>query len=176
MRKTILAMFLALLTAAFAYGVQSGWMTFSAPDARFSVLLPKEPTLQVVSHPENAKLTHNRYSDTEAGYAFVIEYFDDVVNLPPEKYLDEVRDGVIATLKGTLIREEHIKLGENAGREIEYSLTAQNGNPFIGRTRIFVVGPALYSLSFVQQRDLDKVLTADAAQKYFSSFKLTPAK
>ena len=177
MRRAISIMILVLLSGVFAYGVQAGaWITFKAPDARFSLLLPNEPKLVVVPHPENPQLIHKRYSDSEDGYVLLIEYFENVVNSPPEKYLDEVRDGMIGTLKGTVIREGHIKLGVHAGRDLEYSMTAGNGDPFVGHTRIYVVGTALYSLSFIHKKELDQAQVTELAQKYFSSFKLTPAR
>lgn len=177
MRKLFLAIPLLLVSAALTYGIQAGeWVEFTPPDSSFSVLLPHQPKLQVVSHPENARLNHNRYTDAEDGYAFVIENFDDVVNGSPEKYLDETRDGVIETLKGTLIHEEKLMMGENPGRDVKYSLTAPNGVAYLGRTRFYIVGSALYSLSYVSRKDLDQTRSEAIAQKYFSSFKISSVK
>jgi hypothetical protein len=177
MRKLVLALSLVLVSAVLTYGAQAGeWVKFTAPDGSFSVLLPQQPKLQVVSHPENVLLTHNRYTDAEQGYAFVIENFDNVVDGSAEKYLDATRDGIIATLKATLISEEKLMMGENPGRDLEYSLTAPNGVAYLGRTRFYVVGPALYSLSYVSRKDLDQALSGEMAQKYFSSFKLSSVK
>ena len=82
----------------------------------------------------------------------------------------------MATIKGNLIKETKITLDGNVGRDLEYSLSASDGTPFLGRTRIYVVGKAFYSLSMVRVKDLDQADASRIEQKYISSIKLTPAK
>ncbi len=77
MRQTILAVFVILIGYAFVYAIQkeTEWIKFTTPEGRLSLLLPHEPKLEVVSDPTNAKLTHNRFSEFEDGYAFVYRVF-----------------------------------------------------------------------------------------------------
>ena len=71
MRLKTFATFLILISATLAYGIQAEteWIKFTSPEGRFSLLLPHEPKLEVVSDPTDAKLTHHRFSEFEQGYA-----------------------------------------------------------------------------------------------------------
>lgn len=178
MRLKTFAIFIILISATLVYGIQAEaeWVKFTSPEGRFSLLLPHEPKLEVVSDPTNEKLTHNRFSEFEQGYAFVIEYFDNVSITAPEKYLDESRDGIVGAIKGTLIRENKISLDGHPGRELELSLTASSGATVLGRTRIYAVGSSFYSMSYVWRQDMDSTLASRICEKYFSSIKFTPSK
>jgi hypothetical protein len=178
MSKTTLATFLILISATLAYGIQAEaeWVKFTSPEGRFSLVLPQAPKLEVVTDPTNEKLTHNRFSEFEQGYAFVIEYFDNIVLADPEKYLDEAREGIVGAIHGTLIRESKISLDGYPGRELELSLTTSNGTIVSGRTRIYAVGTSFYSMSYVWRKDMDATLASKAGEKYFSSIKISPSK
>ena len=178
MRLKTIATFLMLISATVASGFQTepDWIKFTSPEGRFSLLLPHEPKLEVVPDTTNEKLTHNRFSEFETGYAFVIEYFDNITISNPEKYLDEARDGIVGAIHGTLVRESKISLESNPGRELELSLTTDNGSTVLGRTRIYAVGTSFYSMSYVWRQDMDSALAAKIADKYFSSIKLAPSK
>lgn len=172
------AIFLILVGATLAYGIQvdTEWVKFTSPEGRFSLLLPHEPKLEVVADPTNAKLRHNRFSEFEQSYAFVIEYFDKVIISDPEKYLDGARDGIMGALNGTLIRENKITLDGYPGRELELSLTSKNGTVVSGRTRIYAAGGSFYSMSYVWRKDMDETLASKIGEKYFSSIKFASGK
>jgi hypothetical protein len=178
MRKTTFAAFLVLISATLAYGIQSNteWVKFTSPEGRFSLLLPQAPKLEVVADSTDEKLTHNRFSEFEDGYAFVIEYFDNVTITDPEKYLDGFREGLVAAIHGTLVRENKISLDGYPGRELELSLDAGNGTIVSGRTRVYAVGSSVYSMSYVWRKDLDSTLASKIGEKYFSSIKISPSK
>ena len=177
MRKTF-ATFLILICAPLALGIQadSDWVKFTSPEGRFSLLVPHEPKLEVVTDPTNAKLTHNRFSEFEQSYAFVIEYFDNVITGDPEKYLDQARDGIMSAINGTLVRENKISLDGYPGRELELSLTAKSGTVVSGRTRIYAGGSNFYSMSYVWRKDMDEPLASKIGEKYFSSIKFVSGK
>lgn len=178
MHKTIFAALLILITTILAHGFQAEteWVKFTSPEGRLSLLLPTQPKLEVVTDPTNEKLTHNRFSEFGDGYAFVIEYFDNIPITDPDKYLDSARDGIMSAIHGSLIRENKISLDGRPGRELELSLTASNGTIVSGRTRIYAVGSSFYSMSYVWRKDIDQTLAAKIAEKYFSSIKITPSK
>jgi hypothetical protein len=175
MRLKTFATFLILISATLAYGIQAEieWIKFTSPEGRFSLLLPHEPKLEVVSDPTDAKLTHNRFSEFEQGYAFVIEYFDNVSITDPDKYLDGASKGIVGAINGTLIRESEISLEGYPGRELELSLTSSNGTIVSGRTRIYAVGSSFYSMSYVWRKDMDATPASKIGDKYFSAIKLT---
>jgi hypothetical protein len=161
---------------AAAVQTEPEWIKFTSPEGRFSLLLPRMPTVDVVTDPTEEKLTHTRFSELENGYGFVIEAFDNVLISHPETYLDGASKGIVDTIHGTLVRENKISLDGYPGRDLEFSLTAGNGTTFAGRTRIYAVGNSFYSMSFVWQTDLDKTKASKIGDKYFSSIKIHPPK
>ena len=178
MRLKTFATFLVLFSATLAYGIQTEteWIKFTSPEGRFSLLLPNLPKLEVVPDPKNEKLTHNRFSEFEQGYAFVIEYFDNMSITDREKYLDGFRDGLIREINGTLVQENKISLEGYPGRELELSITTSNGGNVLGRTRIYAVGSTLYSMSYLWRKDMDSNIASRISERYFSSIKLLPNK
>jgi len=178
MRKRILPTILILISATIAYGSQAEteWVKFTSPEGRFSLLVPNQPKLEVVTDPTNEKLTHNRFSEFEDGYAFVMEYFENISITDPEKYLNEARDGIVGAVNGTLQRETKISLEGHPGRELELSLNISNGATVLGRTRIYAVGSSFYTMSYLWRKDMDSTLASKIGEKYFSSIKLTPSK
>lgn len=183
MRKTTYATLLILISATLVYSIQAEkeWVKFTSPEGRLSVLLPNQPKLEVVTDAANEKLTHNRFSEFEDGYAFVIEYFDNIAISDPETYLDEARDGIVSAIHGSLTRENKITLDGYPGRELELSLTAGNvtagkGTIVLGRTRIYAVGSSFYSMSYVWRKDIDQMKVANIGEKYFTSIKITASK
>ncbi|HBB86672.1 MAG TPA: hypothetical protein DC047_03545 [Blastocatellia bacterium] len=155
---------------------ETEWIKFVSPEGRFSLLLPRMPKVDVVTDPTDPKLTHNRFSELEDGYGFVIEAFDNVLISVPETYLDGASKGIVDTIHGSLIRENKISLDGYPGRELEFSLTANDETTFAGRTRLYAVGNSFYSMSFVWRTDIDKTQASKIGDKYFSSIKIHPPK
>jgi hypothetical protein len=77
MSLNVILMSAALLLSPFgtAAGKQEhdDWVKFTSPEATFSVLLPHQPTLEVVSDSSDAKSTHNSFSHYEKEYFYQIE-------------------------------------------------------------------------------------------------------
>ncbi|MEP6819383.1 MAG: hypothetical protein ABJA18_07595 [bacterium] len=177
MRNKILATFILLTSAAtLAYGIQAEteWVKFTSPKALFSLLAPHELKLEVDSQSTNETLTHSRFNDFEGSYGFVIEYFENAPITDPEKYLDGTRDGIVQAIKGTLLSENKLSLDGHPGREITMSITTENGAVVFSRTRFYVVGTSMFSLSYVWRKDIDTALAAKVGEKFFSSVKIKP--
>ena len=175
MRNKILATFILLISAAsFVYGIQTEteWVKFTSPKGLFSLLAPHELKLETASEATNDTLTHQRFNDFEEGYGFVIEYFENVQVTDPEKYLDGTRDGIVQTLKGTVVSENKLSLDGHPGRELTMSLTAQNGTGVSSRTRFYMVGTSMVSLSYVWRKDMDQALATKIGERFFSSVKI----
>ena len=105
-------------------------------------------------------------------YGFVIEYFEHVPVTDQEKYLDGTRDGILKSLKGTLVSESKLSLDGHPGRELSMSLTAENGTVVLSRTRFYLVGNTMFSLSYVWRKDLDQTLANKTGERFFSSVRL----
>jgi len=174
-RKT-LATLLLLFSVATAYGIQpeSEWFKFTSPKGLFSVLLPHEPKLEVPTDSTPVQAGHSRFNDFGDGYGFVLEYFEDLPIVDPEKYLDTTRDEIVKALNGTLTGQDKITLDGYPGREVTLSMTPASGTVVLVRTRIYAVGTSLFSLSYVWRKDLDPAVTAKMGEKYFSSVRIRP--
>lgn len=169
MRQKTFAILLILVSTASAFGQsQAEWIKFTSPEKHFSLMLPGEPTLEVVPLP----LKHNRFFRYEQGYGFVIEYFDNLDIPDPGKYLDTTRDGIVTALKGTLTRETKIRLDGHEGRELEFFHKVSNGSEVLSRVRIYFAGRTLYSMSYIWRKDMDSRLASQISEKYFSSIKI----
>ena len=175
MRRKTLATLLLLFSAATAYGIQeeAEWVKFTAPKGLFSLQSPHEPKLEEPTDAKPEQPSHSRFNDFGDGYGFVIEYFDGLTIGDPEKYLDATRDGVVNTIKGTLTGQDKITLDGYPGREVSLSVTA-NGTVVLVRTRIYVVGTSMFSLSYIWRKDGDPAVRAKMGERYFSSVKIKP--
>ncbi len=191
MRNTIVVAFLILISAPIGYGGQphandvdayafqteAEWIKFTSPEGRFSVLLQHEPKFEPVSATDSGAVTNYRYSDLESGYGFICEYFDVAStgdNL--ESFLDVTGDGIIRGAGATKVSEEKISLISYPGRELGLAFTVNNGTEITARTRIYLVGNRVYSLTFLHLKNMGASLAADIGKKFFSSFELKPAK
>ena len=166
----VAAAFLVLAFCITASAVQDDWYKFTSPENRYSVLIPRQPTVEVVQNG-SGNGTHNRFSDVERGYAFVIEDFHDQGEVKAEEFLDGVRDGVVKELKGSLIAETKITANGFPGRELKVLAETADKVPYYSRTRMFVVGKSFYSMSFVYAKDMDAVTSEKIGQRYFDSIK-----
>ena len=176
MRHKILATFILLITATFAYGIQADteWVKFTSPKGVFTLLAPHELKLDTDGQSTNETPTHNRFNGFEQGYGFVIEYFENVPATDADKYLDGTRDGIVQALNGTVVSESKLSLDGHPGRELTMSLSAQNGTAVMSRTRFYLVGKSMFSLSYVWRKDIDESLAAKIGEKFFSSVKIKP--
>jgi hypothetical protein len=194
MRNTIVVAFLILISApigyggqpypnahvnradAFAFQTETGWIKFTSPEGRFSVLLQQEPKFEPVSATDSGEVTNYRYSDLESGYGFICEYFDVAsTSADSQGFLDVTRDGIIRGAGATKVSEEKISLNSYPGRELGLAFTVNNGTEITARTRIYLVGNRVYSLTFLHLKSMDASLAADIGKKFFSSFELKPA-
>jgi hypothetical protein len=174
MSKSIILVLLLLLNT-FAYGVQTGdeWVTINSPEGRFSMSLPHQPKYEEI--PNGRVTSNHRYQDIESGYGFLCEYFDaDRESENVDSSLNTFRDGVLQGAEAQKLSEKNINIAGYPGRELEMSLDPKSG--VVATTRIFIAGKRYYSLTFVRRKDLDPKVVANLADKFFSSFKLLPAK
>jgi hypothetical protein len=172
-RKT-LAPLLLLFSIATAYGIQGDteWVKFTAPKGLFSLVSPHEAKLETEADSATEKSTHQRFNDFEDGYGFVIEYFDNLTVSDSEKYLDGTCDAIVKAIKGALVGENKVSLDGHPGREITMSITADNGAVIFSRTRVYLVGTSMFSVSYVWRKDMDSAQAEKVSEKFFSSVKI----
>ena len=175
-RKTLATLLLLLFSVATAYGIQgeTDWVKFTSPKGLFSLQSPHEPKLEEPADSKPEEPPHSRFNDFGDGYGFVIEYFEGLTVGDPEKYLDATRDAVVNTVKGTLTGQDKITLDGYPGREVSLSITGANGTVVLVRTRIYVVGTSMFSLSYIWRKDGDPAVRAKMGERYFSSVKIKP--
>ncbi|MEP6569879.1 MAG: hypothetical protein ABJC10_08905 [Acidobacteriota bacterium] len=176
MPNKILATFVLLMSATFAYGIQADaeWVKFTSPKGLFSLVAPHELKPESENESTHDTVPHTRFNDFEGGYGFVFEYFENIPASDPEEYLDVTRDGIVKAIKGTVVGENKLNLDGHAGREITMSITTDNGAVVFSRTRFYLVGTNMFSLSYVWRKDMDTELAAKTGEKFFSSLKIRP--
>jgi hypothetical protein len=174
--RKALATLLLLFSAATAYGIQAEpeWVKFTAPKGLFSLQSPHEPKVEEPPDGKPEEPPHSRFNDFGDGYGFVIEYFEGLTIGDPEKYLAATSEGVVKTVKGTLTGQDKITLDGYPGREVSLSITA-NGTDLLVRTRIYIVGTSMFSLSYIWRKDGDPAVRAKMGERYFSSVKIKPS-
>lgn len=154
---------------------EAEWVKFTSPEGRFAVLLPHEPKLEKTSATEANPITNYRYSALASGYGFICEYFDaPSTGEDAQKFLDNTRDGIVSGASATLVGEQKISLNRYPGRELTLAFTAKENAEITARTRIYLVGKRLYSLTFLHVKSMEAVRAANFGKKFFSSFELKP--
>lgn len=152
------------------------WKEFSSAEGRFSVLLPSVPTERVELHdsPVGKLEVHNFTLRTFAEYG--VMYVEYPPNIEEEgnvrAFLDNIRDGGVRRVKGTVLEEKDISLGGHPGR---YMLV-RIGDGYTLRAKTFVVKNRLYQVIIIT-RDKDAPegiikFHEETAAKFLDSFKL----
>jgi hypothetical protein len=146
MRRIVTALFI-LLSAAAAPGVQGGpegWIKYTSREGRYSVMMPREPTLsaQDTTPSTGVKLKQYLAQASDSNSLVMIGYFDHAADVSFN--FDKGRDGMVNAIKGTLISESAISLGGNPGRELKVVAKAPDGNEFMFRARYYSVRGRVY--------------------------------
>jgi hypothetical protein len=153
----------AVTPAAQATG---GWISYSSPTGRFSILMPAQPKVQEQPVDTAAGQLINHVFLAQSGTAaFAISYADYPQNdADPQQVLDEVRQGAITGIKGTLISGKNITHKGFHGREFQASTQGA-----LYTSRIFLVNNRLYQMVVVAPAGQ---LSAADINKFLTSFDL----
>jgi hypothetical protein len=170
--KLRLAAMACLVLSAYVASVSaqsSDWKEYVYADDGFAVSFPSEPTLTKSMIPlkigGEAEM-HQYLVDAGGGYSFLA----DVGYAPSgDVYsLTAARDGMVNAVKGKLVSEMPISLGNYPGLQVE--IEAQG---FHVRARLYIVGERrLYEL--ISGADSDKPISLDTT-RFFASFRLLGA-
>ncbi len=170
LRRMTLVAALGLLAAASASAQE--WKKFSGDSGRFSVELPGEPKQQKQDVQTDAgKITITMYivEVGNGGYFVALSDFPAalVQAADPEVLLANARDGAVRNVRGKLVSDKAITLGEHQGREIQFEADNPAGK-IVGRARLYLVGNRLYQLLVVGQG----AEALEQSGKFFGSFRL----
>jgi len=113
-----------------------------------------------------------QYMVTAAGSMgmVMIAYFDYAADVVFS--LDKARDGMVTSIKGTLLDEHSMSLGGAPGRQIKISASTEEGVAFIDRARFYDVKPRVYVLQCITPKSTDSAATAERCEQFFDSFRV----
>ena len=145
---------------------------YTSPEGRYTVLLPKQPTLssQNATTADGAPMTQYMAQVADGMGMLMIAYFDyagDVVFS-----LDKGRDGMINSINGTLLDEHSMSLGGAPGRQIKVAARTEQGMEFIDRARFYDVKPRVYVLQCIFPKSMDGAAIAERCDQFFDSFRV----
>ncbi|MBW4560488.1 MAG: hypothetical protein KME32_04875 [Mojavia pulchra JT2-VF2] len=153
--------------------VQPKWKLFTAPDGRFSVLMPGVPIRNTQSQKTymgevNLELFVAQPPKQEVAYVVVYNEFphDYAQMTDPQAILNNARDLALMTTKSNLIRQRNIRsTNGHLGKEIEYVNSAGK----VTKTRMFFAQGRLYQVMAITSKKQHKSL-AKTITGYLNSF------
>ena len=159
----------ALLATA-AGAAQDEWKEFTSPEGRFRILLPGKPELQkqAVNTPLGPQ---DLYLHRAVGspHSYVVIYTDNpeaaLKDTGRDRFLDDVRDGFMKSIRGKLVAEKKAMLDSNPGKEI---LIEVPGGVNVA-SRLCLVKNRMYQLVVIGPKEK---AAAPEVTRFFDSFKL----
>ncbi|TVP62507.1 MAG: hypothetical protein EA343_10890 [Nodularia sp. (in: Bacteria)] len=155
--------------------VQPQWRVFTAPDRRFTVLMPGQPerdTQIQKTYMGEINLEMFVAEPPNQEVAYLVVYNDFPYNYgqmaKPQTILNNARDMALKTTQSNLVSQRHIRSSNgHPGKEIEYVNTGGK----ITRSRMYVADGRLYQVMAItskkQQPTLARTITG-----YLNSFHL----
>ncbi|HKO35685.1 MAG TPA: hypothetical protein VJV21_04345 [Pyrinomonadaceae bacterium] len=145
---------------------------YTSPEGRYTVLLPAQPSLstQPTSTPDGAQLTQYLAMVADGKGLLMIGYFDYASEVVFS--LDKGRDGMVSSIKGTLLDEHSMSLGGAPGRQIRVAATTDEGFEFIDRARFYDVKPRVYVLQCIFPKSMESPAIAERCDQFFDSFRV----
>jgi hypothetical protein len=140
------------------------WVEFTSKEGRFSVLMPKQPTVRKQTAPGSVEVHMFLVEYTAVAYGVLYNDLAGKVT-DPEKALDDGRAGAVRSSGGVLLTEKKISLDGYPGREIRIK-TRDN---IIYTARIYVVGQRFYQIIVTTPEGMD---ISKPMKKFMDSFKL----
>ncbi|MFN6513804.1 MAG: hypothetical protein RMY29_004780 [Nostoc sp. CreGUA01] len=155
--------------------VQPKWKLFTAPDGRFSILMPGSPNRETQfqkTYMGEINLEIFVAQPPKQQVAYIVTYNDFPYSYgemsDPQAVLNDARDMALKTTQSNLISQRNIRSSNNhPGKEIEYI----NSGGKITKTRMYVAQGRLYQVMAIttkkQQKTLAKTITG-----YLNSFQI----
>jgi hypothetical protein len=164
---------LALAVLAAALAGCSREDTVVSQDGGFKATFPvKAQTTSMPVKSGELDVTMNMVAAEKNGASFVVSYVDYPAGSLAQKSSDQafqdIIDGTLGNVQGTLRNAAPITLGGTAGREVLIDVPAQN---VVVHERIFLVGDRLYQVMYGGPKGTEN---ANDATAFLDSFKLMP--
>jgi hypothetical protein len=181
-KKGFVAILLLLLGTSLAFSVQqpSNWITYTSPEGRYSVSLPKEPkvTMQESTTADGEKFPQNLATVGGEEGVFIIGYFE--IFSGNVFSADVARDAMLKSFAGRLIGDNAISLGGYPGRDLKIALklpvapAAGEVPPqidYVDRFRIYEVGKRVYILQAMFPKSQETEASISVT-RFFDSFQV----
>lgn len=169
--KPLLALFLTVAFLGLSVSGQAleKWVKYASVEGRYAVLLPAEPKLskQDVKNKDGLALTQYLSQVAKGNGLLMVGYFDYAADKTFS--LQKAQEGMIANIKGTLVSEEPVSLGRNAGKAVRVKASA-NGIDFVALSRFFDVDRRIYILIYLFPEKESEQEHKPQADKFFDSF------
>lgn len=145
---------------------------YNSAEGRYAVLLPAEPRIssQNATTPDGSPLTQYMAMVADGDGMLMVAYFDYSSDV--QFNLDKARDGMVNSVRGTLLDEHSISLGGSPGRQIRVLGRTEQGMEFIDRARFYDVKPRVYVLQCIIPKNLDSAAIAEKCERFFDSFRV----
>lgn len=149
------------------------WKLFTAPDGRFSVLMPGQPkvtsqTQRTFMGAINLQMFIAQPPKQEVAYVVAFNDFPDSYGqmANPEEILKNAQEMALKTTKSNLVNQKEIRsTNGHPGREIEYV----NAGGKITKSRMYFAEGRLYQVMVITTKKQEKFLTKSIAG-YLNSF------
>jgi len=182
--KSFVALVMTLLFAAFAAAQEHTQRSTPPPPAapevsryvsdegRYSIMFPSQPKLssQNISAPTGEPLVQRMAMAAGGDALFMVGYFDYPNGIVFN--LDKARDGMLDSVKGTLLAQESISLGGAPGLQIKIEGRTDDGLVFINRARFYDTKPRVFLLQCMVQKSQDGPTADEKCEQFFDSFRV----
>ncbi|HKF23115.1 MAG TPA: hypothetical protein VKE93_16190 [Candidatus Angelobacter sp.] len=175
MKKKVV--FLVLITAVCVSVLHAAgdWSKYTSPEGRYSILFPGEPRVMTQESPssDGENVVQHIAGTSSPDAACVVAYFDIKPGMTFS--FDKGRDGMVAAVKGTLLEERDISLGNSPGRELKIAAQPAAGQNMLIVARYYQVGARVYVVQFIALKSSENTV-AETSGRYFDSFQVTPVR
>ncbi len=172
MRKAITA-FIMLVAFALTVTAQSSgdWIRYTSAEGRYNVSVPQEPKVstQETTASTGEKIPQQLAASPDGNGVFMIGYFD--YTTPMTFSLDKARDGMLSSMRATLLGEETTSLGSSTGLGLKLLAKAPDDTEFLVRARLYDVGRRVYVLQCIFPKLEDSPVITEKCLRFLDSFK-----
>ena len=145
-----------------------GWVKFTSPNGRFSVLMPEIPEEKTeTTDSANGPYTTHLFvvRDTTSVYLIGWVDYDPSFNFNRQAELEANRDNFVKGISATLLNTRPTMVDGYSGLEF----TAETGDR-VFKSRVFLVGRRPYQIVIGSPKGFDDAAITD---RFFSSFKVS---
>ncbi|HEX3050745.1 MAG TPA: PsbP-related protein, partial [Aggregatilineaceae bacterium] len=157
------------LVLALVVLVGCGSQTTTSKEGKFEVTTP----MKLEKEEETASTTMGEivmtmYSGENDDAAYMVNYADYPSDLVTEADAQQVFDGAISSVEGTIVSEKEITLDGHPGREVVVDTTVEDRNATL-KMRCYMVESRFYRVMFIGEKGKVKDSEID---EFLDSFKL----